>query len=99
MGSKNQTGQITERSEFFLGCSFISFSEIEKQVEGTIEMIEKLLSRTNWLAQEDKVAVYDWIQAQKKAAEDCKTFIDRRTRKVTEFILMSQKKRPPGKLP
>ena len=70
----------------FLESTFSSFSEIEKQVENTVEMIEKLLARTNWLAQEDKAAVYNWIQAQKRAAENYKVFIDQRTQKIAEFI-------------
>ncbi len=96
MGPKDQIGRITDCNGSFLDCSFISFSEIREQVEGTVEIIEKILARTNWLAQEDKMAVYDWIQAQKQAAEECKTFIDQRTKKVAEFILMSKSKTPPG---
>jgi hypothetical protein len=79
--------QPSEGSGLIPEYNSISFSVIKKQVEETVCMIERIMTRTHWLAPEDKKAVSAWIQAQKDAAKDCITFIDQRTKKVAEFIM------------
>lgn len=85
MGSMHHPEQPSEDNGLIPEYNSISFSAIKKQVEETVRMIERVMTRTRWLAPEDKKAVSAWIQAQKDAAKDCITFIDQRTKEVVEF--------------
>ena len=87
MGVRHHIEQPSEGSGLIPENNSISFSAIKKQVEETVCMIERIMTRTHWLAPEDREAVISWIQAQKDAAKDCIAFIDQRTKKVTEFIM------------
>jgi hypothetical protein len=87
MGVMHHLEQPSESRRLIPEYNFISFSVIKKQVEETVCMIERIVTRTHWLAPEDKKAISAWIQAQKDAAKDCIAFIDQRTKKVTEFIM------------
>ncbi len=87
MGVMHHLEQTSEGSGLISEYNSISFSVIKKQVEETVCMIESIMTRTHWLAPEDKEAVIAWIQAQKDAAKDYLTFIDQRTKKVAEFIM------------
>lgn len=80
-------GRCVESS--FLCNGFAYLNDLQKEVEGTIEIIEKLVQRTRWLSKEDQAAVFDWIDAQEKAASDYYAFVHKRTRQAKIDIMRS----------
>lgn len=72
-----------------LGNGPIYLNELQREVEGTIEIIEALVHKTQWLSAEDRMAVFDWIDAQQKAASDYYSFILERTKQAKIDIMRS----------
>jgi len=86
--------QMMEFNKKAFDNSFSVMSELQDQTE---KLVLNFLDKAEWIPEEGKKAMQDWIANNKKSRNDFKAAADDSYRKVAEFFEQSEKQPTPKK--
>ncbi|HNU74819.1 MAG TPA: hypothetical protein PLE36_14045 [Deltaproteobacteria bacterium] len=88
MDQKQMVRQVIDFQKASFDNSFNAMVLIQEQTE---KMAKTFLDQANWLPEEGKSVLNQWIGAYKKGRDDFKKSVDENFRKVDEYFSASEK--------
>lgn len=94
MEQKQIVKQMMDFNKKAFDNSFSAMSELQDQTE---KLVLNFLDKAEWVPEEGKKALQDWIVNCKKSRNDFKAAADDGYRKVAEFFEQAEEPRAPAK--
>ena len=94
MDQQQITREMIKFNKSVLDNTFNTITSIQDQLA---TMFTSCMDKADWLPDDGKKAIDDWVSAYKKGRHDFKTATDEKYEKVTNYFMKQENIIPPGK--